>query len=406
MPNLLFFAVNVPLEDRSGGQIATWRLLESYARLGTVDVLALASPDARPHDDLESLARRVSVVPIPHFHHAESRTRSAALFLRSQFTRQPFRIAKFENRDAGQILRSWSESTDYAVAHFDHLSAAPYRALLPGVPAILANHNVEGQLAARLAQHQRNPLVRWLLDVDSRRTIASEASLLDRFDHTLVLSEHDRMALLALRPELAERLSVWPVPVSLGQFVEADRNRPFTVLVLGSLRSMGRLHGLRWLLENVWPGVRNRLKQARLEVVGAEPPADISSQHGNDGVYVHGYVDDLEPILARSDLCAIPLFIGGGIRIKVMELVCRGIPCMGTAVALQGLDWLQSGQQVDSAAEWITALVAAAGRIDALKARARRDAIELATRNSTEAATSHLARVLRDLDPTLRDLAA
>ncbi len=107
--NLLFVTTNVPLDDRSGGQIATWRLLESYAHLGEVDVLALVPPKSRPPTQLNELARRVAFVPIPHFHHATSRARSVGVFLRSFLARKPFRIAKFESRDAGRTLGEWSE---------------------------------------------------------------------------------------------------------------------------------------------------------------------------------------------------------------------------------------------------------------------------------------------------------
>ena len=198
-----------------------------------------------------------------------------------------------------------------------------------------------------------------------------------QFEHVLVLSDLDREILLKERPELADRISVWPVPVRPHPAIQTDEGHPFTVLILGSLRSIGRVHGLRWLVDEVWPKVRARVNDARLEVVGADPPADIRSRHGRDGISIHGFVEDLEPILARTDVCAIPLFIGAGIRIKVLEMVSRSIPCLGSPVALQGLDWLESSQMVDTPTEWIDALVATAANLESLRAQARRDAMRL-----------------------------
>jgi Glycosyl transferases group 1 len=373
-------------------------LLESYARLGEVDVLALVPPGSVPHTELNEIARRVAFVPVPHFHHARNRMRSVGVFLRSLLARQSFRIEKFKSREASQILGGWGRSTEYAIAHFDSLSAAPYRQVIPEVPALLADHNVEGQRAATLAGHQRNPVTRALLDIDSRRTFDVEASLIGDFDHVLVLSEHDREALLTMRPDMAQTLSVWPVPVRARPLIKADASHPFTVLVLGSLGSIGRAHGLRWFLDNIWPEARARVKEARLEVVGSDPPGDIRSRHAEDGISIHGFVGDLEPILAHTDICAMPLFIGAGIRIKVLELASRGIPCFGTPLALQGLEWLESSQQLETSAEWVDALVSAAGNRETLRARAQHDAGLLVERNSAEAATSHLGDVIEDLD--------
>ena len=392
--NFLFVTTNVPLDDHSGGQIASWRLLESYARLGEVDVLALVPPKSAPHAGLKEMARRLAFVPIPHFHHARSPVGSAIVFLQSLLTGQSFRIAKFKSRAADRILGEWSQSADYAIAHFDALSAAPYRQVMPDVPAVLAEHNVEGQRAATMADEQRNPIARNLLGIDARRTFSVEASLLGGFEHVLLLSDQDRQTLIGLRPDVEEASSVWPVPIRPKPLIESRGSHPFTVLILGSLGSIGRAHGLRWFLEKIWPETRNRVRDARLEVVGSDPPGDIRSRNGQDGISIHGFVDDLEPILTQTDLCAMPLFIGAGIRIKVLELASRGMPCLGTPLALQGLDWLESTQQVSSSEEWIEELVSSAANLESLRARAESDAHLLTERNSADAATSHLAGII------------
>jgi glycosyltransferase involved in cell wall biosynthesis len=260
---------------------------------------------------------------------------------------------------------------------------------------VLAEHNVEWQSFSRLADEQRNPLVRMALRRDSRRTAVWEANALGRFEHTLVLSELDRQLLLEARPDLNERISVWPLPIDPGQLSALDDGgQPLTVLVLGSLRAMGRVHGLRWFLRDVWPEVRDRVPDARLEIVGADPPPDIVDQDSRDGVTVHGFVDDLDPILNRVDICAIPLFVGAGIRVKVFELISRGIPCLGTSVALQGVDWIEGCVEVGGREEWIARLSAAANNRHPLRKAAARGAVSLQDRHSRQRATDHLRKMI------------
>jgi glycosyltransferase involved in cell wall biosynthesis len=391
----LFLTCNTPRDTGSGGEIVSWRLLRGYAELGTVDVIALVPPGDRAPEELRDTAGRVGLIEVPHFYFAKSRLENGKRFLRSQVGSEPFRIAKLRVPDVEPLMREWLADGDYDLLHCDYLSTAPYRELCPGLPAVLAEHNVEWQSFSRLADQHRNPLVRMALRRDSRRTAEWEARALGRFQHTLVLSELDRRLLLDARPDLDKRISVWPLPVEPRERTPpVGGGQPFTVLMLGSLRAVGRVHGLRWFLEEVWPMVRARVPEARLEIVGADPPPDIAGRDSRDGVSVHGFVDDLDPFLGRVDVCAIPLFVGAGIRVKVLELVSKGVPCVGSPVALQGLGWIEGCVEVDGREEWVEQIAAAATDRRPLMEAAARGAASLRARHSPQRATDHLRQMI------------
>jgi hypothetical protein len=401
-PRFLFVTVGVPRSGGSGGQIVSWRLLSSYAQLGVVDVLALTRPDAHASPELEGAAERFELVPVAQINYVHARARNAALFGGALLRREPFRVAKFRSRAAVRCLGRWLGETRYDAIHCDYLSTAPYRDLVPDTPAILAEHNVEWQQFSLLAEQQRNPLTRAALRADSRRTRAWEARALERFDHTLVLSEHDEELLRRARPDLASRISVWRVPVDE---IPAPRRRtgPPTFVVLGSLRSVGRVHGLRWFLREVWEPVRGDIADARLEIIGADPPADIRGWDGREGVRVHGFVEDLEPFLDAAYGCAIPLFAGGGIRVKLLKLIGRGIPCVGTPVAMQGMTTLEGCVVAWEPQEWISVLCRLAERPDELWDEARLGARRLQVEHSPRLALDHLETVLAGIGAASAD---
>ncbi len=392
-PRFLFITADVPRNGGSGGQIVSWRLLEAYARRGDVDVLALAQPDADPSPELRALAARVQVVPVAHFRAAHAPLRTAAVFTRALVSREPFRIAKFESAAARRVVRDWSLGTEYGAVHCDHLSTVPYRGLVPGSPAVLGQHDVEWQQFSQLAARHRNPLARAALRADSGQTRRWEAAALDEFSHVLTLSETDRGLLLDERPDLAARISVWPIPVKVAVRPPLPPAPP-TFLALGALTSVGRREGLRWLVSEVWPAVRAAATDARLEVVGADPPRDLRARDGRDGIGVHGFVEDVEPFLARAHACVIPLFIGSGIRVKVLEAIARGIPCVGTPIALRGLAALGGCTEAADAAEFQAALTAVALDPDGARGAAERGAEELARTHTTALADASLGQAL------------
>ena len=392
-PRVLFLTTDIPRNGGSGGQIASWRLLETFAEFGTLDVLALTPPGQEAPRELLELAERVELVGQRHFHYARARLRTALIFAGAMIRREPFRIAKSRSKEARARIREWSADPGYDVVHCENLATTPYRALVPAAPAILTVQNVEWQQFAQLSSQHANPFVRIAMRADSRRTRTWEADALTEFEHVFALSDGDRDRLLSARPDLAERISVWPIPVHSSPLPAPAA--PVRFLVLGALSSVGRVHGLRWFMSQVWPGLRERAPDARLEVVGARPPTDIRRLDGKDGVRVHGFVEDLEGILPAVTACVIPLFIGSGVRVKVLELIARGIPCVGTPVGLQGLMPLDGCFEVSDPDEWVRALLEIAADPGPSRELARRGAVQLGTRHSPAVARACLEEVLR-----------
>src|SRR5262249_22115288 len=85
---------------------------------------------------------------------------------------------------------------------------------------------------------------------------------------------------------------------------------------------------------------------ARLVLVGRNPPAWLYTQvAGMPGVELHPNVDDVRPFLTRSSVLAVPLRIGGGSRLKILEALACGLPVVSTRVGAEGLS-LEPGQHL------------------------------------------------------------
>src|SRR5205807_10069120 len=85
---------------------------------------------------------------------------------------------------------------------------------------------------------------------------------------------------------------------------------------------------------------------ARLSVVGRNPPSWLSEQiQANAGVSLHANVNDVRPYLARCGMLAVPLRIGGGSRLKILEALACETPVVSTRIGAEGLH-LESGQHL------------------------------------------------------------
>ena len=396
MTRTLFITIDMPRDGGSGGQIVSWRALQAHAALASVDLLVLAPPGSRPTPELLDLVERCETIDINAFYFAHAKGRLLATFARSQMNRAPYRILKFASQEMGALVDQLSTARRYSVVHADHLSTWQYANRVADARRVLLNHHVESQIFETVALARRPPMRSALLH-EAKRTARYEADAVARSHRTLVLSSADRERLVS-GPCARSRakIAVWPIPVrTLPLLTVPQRGR---LLVLGSLRSGGRLEGLRWLLSAVWPSVRRRFPDAALDIVGADPPLDICALDGREGITVHGYVDDADSILKNTQACLVPLFWGGGVRVKILELLSRGIPCIGTPLGVQGSSHLPGVYSVDTPTDWLTIIARAIENPDRLRREASQGRLELQETHRFSDAVAQLARDVY-LDP-------
>ena len=389
----LFITTDVPRNGGSGGQIASWRALQAHAAIGPVDLVAIAPPGARPAPELLSLVDRCRLVELEAFYFATARRALMWKFVRAQVQRIPYRVVKFSDRRVHQCVRAWAAERAYTVVHCEFVSNWQYAEDVDAPLRLVLHQNIESQTHSTLAS-TRHGLARWVLDLEAERAERHELGVIARADHTLVLSETDRDWIAARGGDrLASKVSVWPVPVEPHDALPRPAGE--RLLVLGSLRSVGRLEGLRWLLDEVWPHVKDVHHDAELDIVGADPPDDVLARDGRDGISVHGYVEDLSQILAGTQACLIPLFSGGGIRVKILELLARGVPCIGTPLGVQGMTGFSGVVAADTASEWVDVVCRALSPDNALRDAAMTGRSELIARHTLEHALAPLAGVLQ-----------
>jgi glycosyltransferase involved in cell wall biosynthesis len=382
VPRVVFLTTDVPRDGGTGGQIASWRVLEAYASFARVDVLALTPPEATVPAELSELADRVATVPVRAFHFRRARLRALSTLARSWLGGPPYRVRKFDLPEAWRILGAWSAETRYDLVHCERLATAPYARQFPDTPFTFCDYEVESHDLATMAAARSNPLLRAILDREARRTRRAEREVIRRAGHVFAVSEEDA-ELLAV--DGRAKVSVCPIPMP--QVAPLARRGPevFTALVLGPLHAGGRLDGLRWFLSEVWPGFRARRPGTRLLVVGAGAPPDIQARDGRDGIEVRGFVEDLDGILTEADVCLMPLLSGGGIRIKVLELLPRGVGCVGSRVAARGFAGVPGVHEANAPQEWLEILSRLAADPEALRAAALRGAAQLRPRFSAQA---------------------
>jgi glycosyltransferase involved in cell wall biosynthesis len=104
-------------------------------------------------------------------------------------------------------------------------------------------------------------------------------------------------------------------------------------------------------LDEVFPAVLAAEPSARLCIVGRRPPVWLQRRATESArIEVHADVDDVRPFLYRCGAMAVPLRIGGGSRLKILEALACGMPVVASSIGAEGLR-LQAGEHFACANE-------------------------------------------------------
>jgi glycosyltransferase involved in cell wall biosynthesis len=112
---------------------------------------------------------------------------------------------------------------------------------------------------------------------------------------------------------------------------------PPVVLFQGSLNYTPNMDAVDWLMQQVAPRLWARVPDAQIRLVGTTTPG-VKLHHRPPAVRVLGRVPTMEPELARADVAVVPLRIGSGTRLKILESFAHRVPVVSTTLGADGLD--------------------------------------------------------------------
>ena len=362
-PSVLAITSEIPWPLDSGGHLRTYHLLRMLATRFRVRVIVpaggkqfVAGCEALRAAGID----QVIAVPLP----TPNRVRSVGRIVRSVAKRTPY--VMFARHHHRAVRRAFIEQLALArpdVIYFDHLDSFSYDGDRAMVPAVVDMHNVYSRLAARAAEEQ---------DGAARRLyLRHEAALIARMERRAATAAHSILAVSEDEARYFEalgapRVAVVPNGVDSGQYESlplANRAGPPTIMYVGSFTWEPNVAAARFLATEVLPRVARHVRDVRVLFVGRDPGPDMRALADADArVTVAGNVPDLTAYLRQAHVLAVPLQVGGGTRLKILEAFAAGVPVVSTPIGCEGIRGLDGEHLViterDGFADAITRLLA------------------------------------------------
>ena len=339
-----------PSPPRFGAQARTHGLLSNLANRHNITAVVLHEDADTPETNgpaMRAYCREVLFVRNPNGAAGLGRRvlQARSWLSTRSYQRHLFAVPALQQA-LDRILRT--QRFDIVFVNFPHLAHYNLRQSPPGTPlpaVVIDSHDINYDLARQVASSKAPFGQRLHAHLNWRKLRGEELAAYTSADGVCVCSAADRKRLAIDAP------TANAVVIPNAADVERMQPRPTdpppdgrSVLFFGLLATVPNVDGVLHFAREVWPWIVAARPDARFVVVGANPTASILELAGPN-VDIVGPVDDLRPYLSSAAAIVVPLRLGSGTRLKILEAWAMARPVVSTTLGAEGLDGI-SGQHL------------------------------------------------------------
>ncbi len=347
---ILFLTPQLPYPPRQGAALRNWGIIHELATRHEVHLLSFGEGERPP-----GLVSH-TMLPEPE--------RGKVQRLRTLFTSgEPDMAHRLHSPVFAAKLADLLATHTFDVVQVEGLEMVPY--VLPylgkadGPLWVYDAHNAEAELQRSALLADLRQRKRWhaaaYSAVQVRRLRRYEWAHLPHFNILVAVSDEDARLLEAAS---AVRPLVVPNGIDTREFAPgaaapapklAERPGPALVF-MGKMDFRPNVDGVLWFVDEILPRISYDGSAPRLWVVGQQPHASLARLREHPHVVLTGWVDRIEPYIAGADVVVVPLRMGSGTRLKVLQALSMARPVVGTTLGCAGLA-LRDGEHLRLADE-------------------------------------------------------
>ncbi len=328
-----------PYPLNSGKRIRTANLVLQLAQRHRITYLAYRNTDPREENQARDFfqSHGIETVSVDRRPLVQKGLGFYFRLFANLFSPLPYSVQTHNTAALRQAIRQYAAANDVDLWQAEWTPYGESLAREIETPWVVMAHNVESLIWRRYFETELNPFKRWYIKRQWKKFERFERRIFSEASQTITVSEPD--ATLAREQFGASRVAVVDNGVDVSYFCPDESQRdPKQILFLGSLDWRPNLDGVLVLLDSVFPRVIREQPAAQLCIVGRNPPKWLTERvAASPNVELHANVPDVRPFLRQSGALVVPLRIGGGSRLKILEALATECPVISTDVGAEGL---------------------------------------------------------------------
>jgi len=327
--NVLFVSPYSILPPVHGGAVFMSQTCRHLSELTHLHLIALVD-DASGETDHEELTNRCKSAEFLIRFEGQTHTFGSML---------PHAIHEYASAELEWIIHRQILTKEIDVLQLEYLQLGQYTGQYRRLATFLFEHDIYFQSVGRQLEFMQGIIKRASATYEYLRGLRYELKLLKHFDRVQVCSTENEAYVKGFLPDGATRLDpAYRAGIDVAQYeLYTGPRTPKTMLFLGSFRHSPNVEALEWLVQHVMPVVLKDAPQAKLIVIGSDPPPRYSLPDLGDAIDLRGYVEDIHAPMRDAAVFLCPIRSGSGVRVKLLESFASGIPVVSTRLGAEGI---------------------------------------------------------------------
>jgi len=329
---ILFLSPYVPLPPDFGGAMRIYNLLKGLSQYHEVTLLTFGEKDK-----LELLNANTGSL-YKDFHLVKPTwawrfRRLAQLF--ALFTTKSFFSLFTKSKEMQNKINEILSLQDFDLIQMEFPIMACFHFKTDAIK-ILDEHNIEYDNFYRMWKRTKSPLIKLHYKREFIKSQKEEIDVCRKMDVILTVSEKDKSILQKQTPCIPK--FIIPNGVDTEYFKPSlNKIEPYSMVFTGMMAYVPNHDGINYFLDEIFPLILKDIPGAKIYIVGSRPPKSLVKRSSKN-IIITGYVPDVRTYVWRASLYIVPLRMGGGTRLKVLEALAMKKTVVSTTIGCEGID--------------------------------------------------------------------
>lgn len=254
------------------------------------------------------------------------------------FSKLPYNFSKYKTRKMKKVLENYLATEKPDIVHLDHAhllwTVDVIQKKYPLLPIVVREHNFEANLMKRFYGREKNILIKLYAFYQYKKMILYEPNQCSKTDCSIMISEADKNDLLHENASI--KTAIIPAGIHLPDKM-SNNKIAFSICHIGPMDWLPNYDSATWFLDKIYPNVVRENPNIMFYLIGKGTEKIKIADQLKPFVTAKGYVEDFQAEFSKMMLLIVPLRIGGGIRIKILEAMASRINILTTSIGCEGL---------------------------------------------------------------------
>lgn len=328
MHKVFHFANKPAFPLRDGGCVAISSILKSLLNSSEVDVYHFTLATHKHPFDIQ--AYPIAWLQNMKINSTYIDTEPSALGVISHlFKNKSYNIARFFDKKVAKTVADILDQNDFKTAILESIYLLPYLNLFKerNIKVIVRTHNVEHKLWESLAKNTPSLPKKWYFNRLTKQLKQYELTKCAELDGIISITEQDALFFQQFEPHVMTT----SIPPIVNPSDQAPDYELSDFYFLGAMDWSPNIEGIDWFLNEVIP---EGIKGSQFYLAGKSLDKELFKHISTENI---GEVENAIDFIQKHGICVIPLRVGGGLKIKLLENMALGKPIITTSEGIRGV---------------------------------------------------------------------